>query len=312
MTLYKDIIKTSWINAIRNKYLWFFGLFAMLLGSGGEYEIFYKLNNKSGEANLFEAFIDSFITFGVNLGGVKERLWEDPGVTLGILLIGLFFFLLFVFIVWLSNVSQIAIVDANYKISRGNQSDLKEGVTRGVKFFWPVFTINITLKILIMGVLGILIYVSNSLMYAVLSLLILIFLLSISFIAKYAIAYVVIRGQKLSEALISALKLFKKFWLVSVELALILLTITFVMIILIALTLFLVAALGLGIIDLFQVSFPGLAMYMSLFVIASVLFVFAYLLTLLSVFQINAWTNLFIELDVKGAISKIERIIKGQ
>ena len=39
ITLYRDIIKEAWYITWRRKFLWFFGLFAVLLGNGGEYEI---------------------------------------------------------------------------------------------------------------------------------------------------------------------------------------------------------------------------------------------------------------------------------
>ncbi len=36
MTLYRDILGQSLKSAWHNKYLWFFGLFAALLGNAGE------------------------------------------------------------------------------------------------------------------------------------------------------------------------------------------------------------------------------------------------------------------------------------
>ena len=42
MTLYRDIIKEAWQITWRRRFLWFFGLFAVLLGNGGEYEILFQ------------------------------------------------------------------------------------------------------------------------------------------------------------------------------------------------------------------------------------------------------------------------------
>jgi hypothetical protein len=39
MSLYRSILKRAWEISWKFKYLWFFGLFAALLGNGGEFEI---------------------------------------------------------------------------------------------------------------------------------------------------------------------------------------------------------------------------------------------------------------------------------
>ena len=42
MRLYRKIFSQAWRTTWHNKYLWFFGLFAILFGGGGEHEILFR------------------------------------------------------------------------------------------------------------------------------------------------------------------------------------------------------------------------------------------------------------------------------
>ena len=47
MFLYRDVLSQAWKNTWQNKYLWFFGLFAALLGGWGDLEIVFRGLNGS-------------------------------------------------------------------------------------------------------------------------------------------------------------------------------------------------------------------------------------------------------------------------
>ena len=42
MSFYRNILKQAWKITWRNKYLWWLGIFAALLGNGGEFEILFN------------------------------------------------------------------------------------------------------------------------------------------------------------------------------------------------------------------------------------------------------------------------------
>ena len=56
MPFYRTILKQAWSLTWRHKYLWWFGIFAALLGNGGEFEIlFNNVGANPGQA-LFPAW----------------------------------------------------------------------------------------------------------------------------------------------------------------------------------------------------------------------------------------------------------------
>ena len=63
MSLYRNILKQSWQTTWRNKYLWFFGIFAVFLGNAGEYKILsYSL---SGDNQSILPAVDKIVQTGI-------------------------------------------------------------------------------------------------------------------------------------------------------------------------------------------------------------------------------------------------------
>ena len=309
MTLYKDILKKSWSITIKNKFLWFFGIFSLILGSAGEYEVLYSITRREDKANgVIDSFIDFIMVFSSGFLGIGKRLIEEPLLTVEILLTFLFLFILFLFMVWLANISQIAIVDSNYKITRQKEANIKTGLNTGLSKFWPVLSLNIFTKLMIILLLALLAKFTTSILYGFVFLSVLFLLLVIAFITKYAIAYIVIRNEKIKHALILAYDLFKKNWLVSLELTLVLLAFTFFFVFVSMLVMVTALYFMAFLLEFFNSHNDSIALYFSALIPILLLIIFTYTLSLLSVFQISAWTNLFIEIDVKGAKSKLERM----
>lgn len=305
MTLYRNIIKESWLTMIRSKYLWFFGLFAMLLGNGGEYEILFRSIDKEEKVSILAGFWEQSWEIVRNLPSVGHTLWTDPGGAFLVLLGWFIVLAIIAFVAWLVNVSQAAIVDAVARQARDKENNLSIGLEKGIKFFWPVFFLNFTIKVLVAAGLFLLGYFLNPYLNVLIFLLLIPFLIVSSFVAKYVIAYTVVRKEKLKEAFVSAIKLFKKNWLISLELAFILYLATAVF-----LTVFAFATFNVQ--KFFEVivfAFPTAGFIILYYIQPIFLFLlFFFIVSLLSVFQITAWTKLFLELDSAGAISKIERL----
>ncbi len=310
MTLYRSIIKSSWRITLRHKYLWFFGLFAVLLGNGGEYEIIFRSIQNSGTSeSVWLRFLEQTILNLDNLFNFGKRFWENPSLASTILFTYLFILFIFLFIIWMTNVSQIAIVNAIFRDLRKKEHNIKIGMHKGAHYFWKIFSLNILKKILIIATLSLLIAVKSKTIYMVLFMALIPLVVSLLFIIKYAIAYIIIRKEKILESFISAWKLFKKNWIISLELAFLLYLFT------ISAGLFFMF-LSFNIVRFFQilsnqvwVNFPTLSFYLFYTVMPIILFgALAFIGSLLSVFQISSWTKLFLELDNKGSKSKIERI----
>lgn len=320
---YRDILGQAWKNTWRNKYLWFFGLFAALLGNGGEIGLIFRgLNADTGSGFLFR--FKEFVSTGIFSKGIFANiayLATEAPFSFFMLTAVLFVFLLLVlFMLWLIMVSQGALIHNAVRITTGKKHDFKDGLEMGIKKFWPVFSLNVLLKIVIFAVLAIISmpiltvlskgsFSVSSFFFVVLYLIFIPFIVVISFIVRYIIAFVVIKGEKFWQAVNSGWSLFLKNWLVSLELAFILFAIN----LLVALIL-IVGVMILAVPFFFvMLVFTKISLYINIWfviLIGMILFLCIIVLTgaILATFQINAWIKLFIELVGKGGVSKIVRI----
>ncbi len=310
MTLYRTIVKKSWRLTLANKYLWFFGLFAVLLGNGGEYEIFFKsIGDSDSSESIWSGFI-SQLSFGVDgFLNIGKRFWENPAITFAIILSYVFIFAVFLFVFWMMNVSQIAIVNATALQAKEKSHDIKIGLQKGIKHFWPVFSLNFIVKILVATSLALLAMSQSTSVYLLLFIIIIPLAISVLFIIKYSIAYIVIRKEKTLKALVLGWSLFVKNWIISLELAMLLYLFTFLAGLLFMFITFNVSMFFSVLANAILGTSSKLSFSLYFTYQPAVLFVMlAFIGSLLAVFQTATWTKLFLELDGKGAISKIERV----
>jgi hypothetical protein len=324
MTLYRHIFKEALKTAWHHKYLWFFGLFAALIGNSGELEIIFRGLNGSPGTGFFPGLSNLGQTgiFNLNIFSNLAQLSRSDPFSLFIAL-GAFLLIvtLSLFLVWLSVTSQAALVNNVARAKADRKHNFKQGLTAGTKYFWPVFGLHVLLRIIlyiafILLSLPIAVSASQPELTSVSLLFILSFIVFVplgiilSFIIKYAVAYVVIKGSKFTQSIKLGWQLFTRNWLVSIEMAFLLFFINFVV--------------GLGIIILllvFTVPFLFIAIvlsqltfYFNFFIImvsALILYVgiIAIVGAMLSTFNVASWTGLYIDLISKGGVSKLVRIV---
>ncbi|MDO9399275.1 MAG: hypothetical protein Q7T79_01110 [bacterium] len=321
MSLYRNIFKQSWQTTWRNKYLWFFGVFAILLGSAGEYKILS--HSLMGDNQSILPAVDKIVQTGIfskqALDNIIGMMSQNPLLFLKIMAIFLIVLVLLGFLVWLSIVSQSAIVNNSANIIKQKGHNFQEGMRSGVKNFWQVFALNIIANIatgLILAVISLPFIFSESniiiasLFYVVLFIIFIPVAVSLSLIIKYAIAFTIINKNNLFDAIKLGWKLFKDNWIVSLEMALILFFINFAVGLLILFLMFILAIpfLSLGLIFYFLSSVFGVWLAVVLaFSTALLLIIISG--SILTVFQISAWTGLFIELIKNGGTAKIVRML---
>lgn len=309
----------------RNKYLWFFGIFATLLGSGGEYKILSHGLGKDDQALLpaFDQIAHTGIFNKQAFNNIIEIISQDSLSFFTTMAVFLAVIVLIGFLVWLTIVSQVAIVNNTANIIKQKKHNFKDGINSGIKKFWQVFALNIISDLAIILTSAIIslpfIFVVNkiniitaSLFYALLFIIFIPVAISLSFIIKYAIVYTVIQGSSLFKAIKLGWKLFMDNWLISLEMALILFFINFVAGLFIILIILILALpfLSLGFI------FYSLASAVGLWTTAILAFLIALLLiviggAMLTVFQISSWTGLFIELVKNKGTAKIVRVFES-
>jgi len=325
MFLYRNILKQSWQITWHNKYLWFFGLFAALLGSGGTFEIIFRGYNSNTGQGLFTGLRD-FIKTGFLSNffiGIGRLLINDPISLLFILAMYIFLIFIVCFLIWLIMVSQAALINNAANIITKKKHNFKAGLDLGIKKFWPVFGLNVILKIVIyiafllisLPIISLSRFyfpIANSLfMIAFIILVPLLFVFS--FIINYALAYIVIKNKNFNKALQSGCQLFAKNWLVTLEMALILFTINF-LVWLFLLLILLIISIPFIFIALVMVK---LGLFFSFWLIIFLALTLYLLITMvvaasLTTFQTISWTDLFIRLIGQGATSKMVRIFSSK
>lgn len=326
MTLYRDVLKKALDISWRYKYLWFFGVFATLLGGSGS-EVMFRFSGNNGFIETYKRFCETGIFSHHTFSNIGHLLKTDTATMVILLFFGLVTLVLIGFLIWLSVVSQVALVDNSAVIisSKKKKIDvgIRQGVLVGAKKFWPVFGLNILVKVIIFLALliaSIPIVVagvnSNSLflsfIYLLLFIILLLFGIAIAFAMKYAIAYIVIKNNKIINSIQNGWSLFVKNWLVSLEMAVILFLVNILAGIAIALVV-LTAAIPLFFLSmLFLKVFGVLGFWLILILGFILIMVFSICAgAFLTTFQISAWTGLFVQLVGKGGESKIIRLVDG-
>lgn len=322
MSLYRTILRRAWQNAWSHKYLWFFGLFAALLGNGGEMELIMRGSDGSLGSGIMTGWKEVMETGIFSSGALQNiiRLAHDEPFSLFLALTTLFIIgLLVLFILWLSVVSQAAIVHNTAKEKHDKEHDFKDGIMMGIKKFWPVLGLNLVMQIitsLIFTAIAIPVFLGMSrsslagnLLFIALFIIFIPISIILSFVVKYAIAFTVIKGQKFLTASASAYRLFKDNWLVSIEMAIVLFAVNFLTGLALILVIMVLAVPFVFGVFLFSQAFA----YFNFTLIGILGLVICLLLVVLTgavlgTFQISAWTYLFMELLGKGGESKLARI----
>ncbi|MCX6796453.1 MAG: hypothetical protein NTW06_03055 [Candidatus Falkowbacteria bacterium] len=325
MSLYRKLLVQAWKNTWHHKYLWFFGLFAAIIGTSGELNLLFSgLDNptESGFLPSLKAFWSTGIFSGRAVANFGDLMINDSYNLLVALTVLAVLFLLFCFLIWFSVVCQAGLVNNYSRIVANKSHDFKAGIDAGTKKFWPVFGLNIILKVIIY-IIYLLLALPVIFLYAkfsawqffIFTVTYLIFIplsIVVAFIIKYATVYVVVKGEKLVEALRLGWELFLKNWLVSIEMAFILFGISFVVTFCLFLCLIILAIPLLFFIFLLPYLTGGINVGLIIFCAFCTLVLGLLIIIVvgswLSAFMIASWTGLFLELISRGGVSKLVRI----
>ncbi len=325
MFLYRDIFKKSFKISWRYKHLWFFGLFATLIAGSGKYNMPFSRMGEAWNNNVFAslATLTKDGSFFKTLFSNLKMLYAQDMVSASIYTVmGLVFIFLFLFLLWLAVVSQVGLIHNVAEVLKEKSKSsptLKKGIGAGVKNFWPVLVLNLFLNSLIIffaALIGLpLLFIGTenvgyvSLLYLILFIIFIPVALILSFLLKYAVCFIVIKGEKFTNSIVHAWKLFVKNWLISIEMALILFLFDVMFIVALAFIILILAIPYLFI--AFGFSY---LVSQNLFLM---LFVFGIFLSILIViwagsvittFKLASWTNLFMYITTKKGIAKILRL----
>jgi len=313
--LYRQALSHSWKLAWKHAWLWPLGMFAAMLGQMGIMDILTKVTfaaqNNSFMTTLFFGFSDINLSGGDSLANLSADGWIGL-LWLAVILLG--FFVLFAFV---STVSQGALVSiADRSVRRKKLPDVSTSWHVGVKHFWRVFGINLLKKVIFSIVV---IFVGWSTVNAMIEpssgdfwLFFFVFILAtlvgivLSFLAVYAVAYVIVEEYSFGEAIRASWTLFLDHWLVSMEVGLIILgaNLVLVLVALFGMVILFIPTLIFWLISLVVGSY-GLLLtgFIVGFLLATLFIIF--LGSVFSVFVTSVWTFLFTKMHKKGIKSRI-------
>lgn len=322
--LYRTIIKKAWWQIKTHKWLWLFGLFAALLGNGGEVDVLFQ-NNKLTNAPIFlNNLKENFAALDLNSlkDGIYTALSTAPLISMLSVAITIIFILL---LVWLVTVSQGALIESANKLEENKKINFKDALNKGVEKFWSILGLNLATRFILYFTLIILsipfamLYMFNSSGNAITFITILAFILLVpiaiilSFILKYAFAYVIIKNQPAVSAFILSWRLFAANWLISIEMAILLFLINLVVGLLLAIAIVVLALpfLGLVILMILVQNESGLNVALGLGLLVT-LFLLLFTGAGLAAFQYSAWTILFQKLLAGKKYPKLIRLTAGK
>jgi hypothetical protein len=272
-----------------------------------------------GEEGAFSSPLEAVYKAGLfSFAAVKNMATLAATDTVSFALaIGMLFLVsgLAVFVLWLSVVSQAAIVSNSAASLSGKAHDFQGGLNAGLSNFWKAFWLNAANK----GAILLLVLLLSALagwsalpsaLYLAAFVLFVPAVVVVSLLTKYAIAYAVVRGDNFLQSLRSGAGLFSRNWIISLEMAFTLFLINLAAAFLLILVMAALYALSAVTLATVYWVFHSLLLFRIIFLFIALLFVVLISLAgaVLTSFQTAAWTSLFVELVGRGGSSKIERL----
>lgn len=320
---FRQLLSRAWKVTVNNKFLWLLGVFAAASVNTGIYQgalsnislILQTDNFLSGIRNLYSQ-------------GVVGQLVDIGNTQLPTLLSGgLFWSVVFVigmiFAIYVTIISQIAIIKSTPKLAEDKKTTLTDSFREAQSEFLPVLVITIISRLIYILVFILtsfpiyLFLVSQNLTALVLSTLVFFFIfipisLLISFVSTYAINFAIFEKTTLLESFMRGWKLFKNNTLLSIEIGILLLiikTAALLVTIIVAGIIFIpIAAIIAALFALQQ----GM-LFSILLVVVIFIGIFAYLLIngFFTALYLTAWTTLFRSLTANTLRSKLDRLLES-
>lgn len=321
-SFYRHILRDAWNVTRKNKVLWIFGFFVSFLGAGGVYELLVQGTGKLGLNQDFGSYLvlsalvptgpEILTTLG-NLGAANSIVLVLFGIAaLGVLAVA----------VWIIVSSQGAIIHGIRDAHKRKKLRFSKLFAAGSEVFGRLFIMNLLSRFaiaasfyLILSLMLLLLAKGTlfaSLLYLAAFLVLMPLTLIIGFITIYAAAYITLNRMKLVDAVETALFLFRKYWLISLEIAVILFAINIAVSLGVGLLFSFLAVMFLPLIIGASLVGANVGLWIALGLagivgVALLVLVGAGLIT----YQYSVWTLLFMKLHVRGhrGISKLVRML---
>lgn len=240
---YRHVLADAWKAVRKNKALWLLGFFVSFLGNGGVYELLVQGTGRLGLSEDFGGLLSLGLLPGE--GSLTAALAGISAQNLVLYLLILLTVLALVAVAaWVVVSAQGGLIAGARDADRGRKTTFGSLFAAGNEVALPLFMLNLLSRLAIMAFFYLLLSLTvlyladanvwSSLSYLAGFVLLLPITLIIGFVTIYAACYVTLQRLGLVAAIESALALFRKYWLISLETALVLFGVN------------LLAALGIG------------------------------------------------------------------
>ncbi len=324
--IYRQVIKDAWHLAWRNKFLWLFGFFAGILINAGVYDLAMKMFSRVTTASItWDSLINNIAPPYAFIG--KYEAISAPIENLGLMSVWVVLMILTIlaiglFLIWLSIISQGTLISLVARTHKKKKDIRQRAIEIGLQKFWPILGVNVLLKVTIALLviftsfpLVLLLSQSaglNAILYLFSFLIFIPLAIIIYFIAILASCYIILRDKSLGQSLYLAWELFKRNWLICLELGLLLFIIGF-LVGLAVLLMFLVASIPVVLLLLAALALGSQIASLVVIVLAVIILVALLVLSgaFIVTFQYASWVLLFERLTTRGGHSRLVRWIKG-
>ncbi len=328
MSLYRSLIRQSFIIAWQHKYLWFFGLFATLLASNFEIELINRFTSREATTIYdWQRWADTGLFSPATWSNLGNILRNDTGSFISMLVLLLVLLALILALLWLSVVSQGGLVynahkaslDGSRKLSVAEKKhDTAIGFREGRKRFWPILFLHVVVRLIVyllalVTIAPIIVVakmsVTLSLLYFIVFIVLVALALVLAFVAKYAIAFIVLKGKPLGSAIMAAWNLFRTNWLISIEMTLMLFALSIVASFAIIIGV-MIMAIPIALLYILSLVFGSFILFVIVLILGILISIAIVVLggSIITVVQTTAWVGLFEQLiSGKKPQSRLQR-----
>lgn len=319
---YRILLKKSYQIVKRYKFLWFFGIFAAIMGNGGEVQMLFRAADAVPNLPQNISHLGDFLAANTPRDLIYNTWFlvkVRPEVILPVLLV---FLALVLIVIWLIVVSQSALVHSVYRIQNNKSVDFRTAFAHSKGLAYKVFLLNFFTRFLLYAALiililpfSVLLVLNNNNALGLFGIILLSFIVTVplamimNFVLKYAIVYIVVEKEEVWPSLVKAFRLFWKNWFVSLEMAVIMFFINILAGLAVFILIFFLAvpflALAVLLASLGQVILANISLLLVVALLVVLIVLFG---SWLAVFQYSAWTMLFFELIRGRAYPKLMRL----
>jgi hypothetical protein len=322
MDSYRKIFIKSLYITLRNKYLWIFGLLSSLLFTFDVSELILKgIKNYSSQGYSWVLNKQIFLNLNIIVESALTSIKNNSTVVIVSLLVSLFIFSIVILLLSVAIISQVIVFNKLNGIVYNKSFSLADGFKKGLNLFWRLVLLHLIIFVssfiatLLFGIPSILLSVYNldhPLIYFISIIAFIILMFFYFFIAVIQLLSSIdisVNQSRIKACLYNSMLLFKKYWLVFIESAILLSIIKF---------LFFLTLIIIGVIIFVPLYFASSLLYsiftITLSKIVFYLFITGVIFTLIisfmviAMFQLTFWYLIYVSVKNNILKSKIIRL----